>query len=124
MSNSDLVFYVQFQVKPDCVQEWKNAVIDVINHMSVESNFVTCYLHQDTQDNNRFTLYERWREPSVEAFIKNQFEAKSYRKAYEEKLPSLLMSPRTTSVLNTLEEWHQQFALEQKNENLSQEPLK
>jgi quinol monooxygenase YgiN len=107
MSSHDLVFYVQLQVKPDCVQEWKSAVIDVINHMSGESTFVTCYLHQDTQDASRFTLYERWREPSLEAFIKNQFEAKSYRKAYEEKLPTLLISPRTTSVLSTIEEWHQ-----------------
>ncbi|HEY9664298.1 MAG TPA: antibiotic biosynthesis monooxygenase [Allocoleopsis sp.] len=108
MSSSDLVFYVQLQVKPDCVQEWKEAVTDVIHHMSAEPTFVTCYLHQDTQDANRFTLYERWREPSLEAFIQNQFEAKSYRKAYEEKLPTLLVSPRTTSVLSTIEAWHQQ----------------
>ncbi len=107
MPSNDLVFYVQFQVKPECVQEWKDTVIDVINQMSAESTFVTCYLHQDTQDVNRFTLYERWREPSVEAFIKNQFEAKSYHKVYEEKLPALLVSLRTTSVLSDIEEWHQ-----------------
>jgi hypothetical protein len=47
MSSSDLVFYVQLQVKPECVQEWKEAVIEVINHMSAELTFVTCYLHQD-----------------------------------------------------------------------------
>jgi quinol monooxygenase YgiN len=64
---------------------------------------------QHAQNHNRnFMLYERWRESSFEAFIKNQFKAKSYRTAYEEKLPALLASPRTTSVLNTVEEWHQQ----------------
>ena len=110
MSSSDLVFYVQFQVKPECVQEWKEAVIEVINHMSTESTFVTCYLHQDTQDANRFSLYERWREPSLEAFIRNQFEAKSYRKAYEEKLSMMLASPRVTSVLSMAAEWHQRVA--------------
>lgn len=69
--------------------------------------FVTCYMHQDTQDTNRFTLYERWREPSIEAFVQNQLEAKSYRKAYEEKLPDWLEVPRTVSVLSYIKEWHQ-----------------
>lgn len=58
MNRDDLAFYVQFQVKPECVQEWKNAVVNVINHMSKEDTFVTCYMHQDVQDANRFTLYE------------------------------------------------------------------
>jgi quinol monooxygenase YgiN len=60
---------------------------------------------QDAQDVHRFTLYERWREPSVDAFVKNQA-AKSYRKAYEDKLPALLQSPRTVSVLQYVNEWH------------------
>ena len=107
MASSDLVFYVQLQVKPECVQEWKDAVIEVINHMSKENTFVTCYLHRDAQDVNRFTLYERWSELSIEAFIANQLEAKSYRKAYEEKLPTLLEYPRTASVLSYVKEWHQ-----------------
>jgi quinol monooxygenase YgiN len=107
MSSSDLVFYVQFQVKPECVPAWKDAVIEVIDHMSTESTFVRCIMLQDLQDSNRFTLYEQWSEPSVEAFMQNQFEAKSYRKAYEEKLPSLLAYPRTASILSQLKEWHQ-----------------
>jgi quinol monooxygenase YgiN len=107
MHSHDLVFYVQFQVKPECVQEWKNAVMEVVDHMSTEPTFVTCYLHEDAQTTNHFTLYERWREPSVAAFIKNQLEAKSYRKAYEEKLPTLLETPRTASVLSYIKEWHQ-----------------
>lgn len=107
MSSSDLVFYVQFQVKPECVQEWQDAVIEVIDHMSTENTFVSCYMHQDAQDTNRFTLYERWSEPSIEAFIQNQLEAKSYRKAYEEKLPTLLEHPRTASVSSYIKEWYQ-----------------
>jgi len=106
MPSGDLVFYVQLRVKPECVQEWKDAVMDVIDHMSMESTFVTCYMHQDTHDVNKFTLYERWRELSMEAFIQNQLKAKSYRKAYEEKLPTLLEAPRTVSVLSYVREWH------------------
>ncbi|MBW4579460.1 MAG: antibiotic biosynthesis monooxygenase [Tildeniella nuda ZEHNDER 1965/U140] len=107
MPDRDLVFYVQFQVKPDCVQEWKDAVVEVINHMAKENTFVTCYMHQDTQDANRFTLYERWCESSVEAFVQNQLQAKSYRKAYEEKLPNWLELLRETSVLSCVNEWQQ-----------------
>jgi quinol monooxygenase YgiN len=106
MNGDDLVFYVEFQVKPECVQEWKDAVVEVINCMSAESTFVTCYMHQDAEDANRFTLYERWREPSVEAFVQNQLQAKSYRQSYEEKLPTLLDRPRTATVLKYVKEWH------------------
>lgn len=112
MSSSDLVLYVQLQIKPEYVQEWKDAVLEVINHMSAESTFVACYLHQDTQDANCFTLYERWRETSLEMFIKNQFEAKGYRKTYEEKLPMLLAFPRATSVLSIAKEWYQQVEVD------------
>ena len=93
MPSSDLVIYVQFHVKPEYVQAWKEAVMEVIDHMSKESTFVTCYMHQDAQDANIFTLYERWSELSVDDFVMNQL-AKSYRKAYEEKLPTMLQSPR------------------------------
>lgn len=107
MSSGDLAFYVQFQVKPECVQEWKDAVMEVIDNMSTESTFVTCYMDREVQNPNRFTLYECWNEPSFEAFMQNQVEAKSYRKAYEEKLPTLLEHPRTVSILNHVKEWHQ-----------------
>ncbi len=45
MPSSDLVFYVQFHVKPEYVQTWKDAVMEVIDHMAKESTFVTCYMH-------------------------------------------------------------------------------
>ena len=106
MPSRDLVFYVQLHVKPEYAQEWKDAVMEVIDRMSKETTFVSCYLHQDTEDANRFTRYERWNEPTVEAFVKNQMQAKLYRKSYEEKLSDMLQSPRTVSVLNCIKEWH------------------
>lgn len=77
MANSDLVFYVQCHVKPGCVEAWRQAVNEIIERMSGEDAFVVCYLHQDTQDPNLFTLYERWSEPTVDAFLKHQNEALS-----------------------------------------------
>lgn len=106
MPSSDLAFYVQFHVKPEYVEEWKKAAMEVIDDMSKEDTFVTCYMHQDAEDANKFTLYERWSEPSREAFMKNQLEAKEYRKVYEEKLPAMLQSPRIITFLNSIKEWH------------------
>ncbi len=106
MANGDLVFYVQLAVKPDRIDEWRHAVDDVIERMSAEDAFVACYLHQDAHDECLFTLYERWREPSVEAFLANQM--KPYRVAYDAKLPELLQRPREAAVLKPLGEWHKE----------------
>lgn len=104
MASTDLVFYVRLQVKPECVEEWRLAVREIIDQMSKEDAFVSCYLHQDSQDPNVFTLYERWAEPSVEDFLANQM--KPYRAAYEAKLPALLQGPREPVILQPLGEWH------------------
>ena len=104
MANTDLVFYVRLWVKPDRVDEWLSAVKPLIEQMSRESSFVSCYMHRDANDATQFTLYERWREPSVEAFLANQ--ATPYRAAYEALLPDLLQRPREPAVLLPLEEWH------------------
>ena len=103
MTNDDLVFYVKLFVKPEHVEEWKQAVHEIIDAMSREEAFVSCHLHQDSQDPNLFTLYERWREPSVEAFIAHQM--KPYRLAYDAKLERLLQRPREPQILKPLGEW-------------------
>ncbi|HEY9479927.1 MAG TPA: antibiotic biosynthesis monooxygenase family protein [Gemmatimonadaceae bacterium] len=110
MRTEDLVFYVEFHVKPEYVDEWKAAVTDVIEHMSTESTFVSCFMHEDPEDATHYTLYERWSEPSVEAFVKNQLEARSYRHAYEAKLPTMLQAPRKASVLRLAGEWRRSRA--------------
>ena len=103
-SSDELVFIVQLHLKPECVEDWKRAVIELIDRMSLEDAFVTCLLDQATEDPNVFTLYERWREPSLEAFVRNQM--KDYRKRYEEVLPDLLQAPRKAMTLRPLQAWH------------------
>ena len=93
MSNG-IAFYVTFHLKPECVEEWKEAAIKVLNTVYKEDTFIACYMHRDAEDTNKFTLYERWNEPSRQAFLKKQFEAKSYLKEYEERLPDMLQCPR------------------------------
>ena len=103
MGNSDLVFFVQLHIKPERVDEWKNALTHLIDRMSEEPAFVTCFWDQSTDDPNLFTLYERWREASVDEFIRNQM--KGYRKAYEDLLPGMLQTPRSTMILKPIQEW-------------------
>jgi quinol monooxygenase YgiN len=101
--NDDLVFFVQLDLMPERIEDWMRAVTALIDRMSQEETFVTCLMDQSTENPNKFTLYERWREPSLEAFLKNQM--KEYRKVYEEVLPSFLRSPRTTMVLRPVRAW-------------------
>jgi quinol monooxygenase YgiN len=108
MPNNDLVFYVRLHVKQSCIQDWRQAFHMIAEEMSKESAFVSCYLHQDASDEALFTLYERWAEPSIEAFLKNQM--KPYRVEYEAKLENLLQSPREAQILVPLGQWEKQDA--------------
>ena len=103
MPNNDLVFYVKLNVKPECVQGWRQAFHKIVEDMSKEEAFVSCYLHQDARDKTTFTLYERWAEPSVEDFLTNQ--TKPYRAEYDAKLETLLQRPREAQILHPLGQW-------------------
>ncbi len=103
MANDDLVFYVKLHVKPERAREWRQAFDEIVAAMSREEAFVACYLHQDANDVNLFTLYERWAEPSVEAFLEHQM--KPYRLEYDARLESLLQRPREAQILRPLGQW-------------------
>jgi quinol monooxygenase YgiN len=103
-SGDELVSIVQLHLKPERVDDWKRAVIELIDRMSQEDAFVTCLLDQSTEDPNMFTLSKRGREPSLEAFVRNQM--KDYRKRYEEMLPDLLHAPRKAMILRQVRGWH------------------
>lgn len=100
-----LVFYVEFEVKPECIDKFLKGATGVLEAMSKEDTFVSTYFHRDANNPNKFTLYERWTEPSMEAFMKNQVEGKSYRDEYESYVSDLLLSPRKFTVLEPIGEW-------------------
>jgi len=104
-SAGDLAFYVDFHVKADRVEEWKQGALGVLEKMAHEDTFVLARLHQDANDPTRFSLFERWSEPSREAFMENQLKGKAYRDEYEETLPDLLASPRVITFLDTIQLW-------------------
>lgn len=100
-----LVFYAEFNVKPECIDKFVKGATKVLEAMSNEDTFVSTFFHRDINDPNKFTLYERWNEVSMDEFIKNQLQGKPYRDEYEAYLPDLLASPRTFTVLEPLDEW-------------------
>ncbi|MGQ9425854.1 putative quinol monooxygenase [Gilvimarinus sp. F26214L] len=102
-NNEGLVFYVTLKIRPEKVQDWLQAVHEIIEQMSKESAFICCYLQRDASDPCSFTLFEKWREPSMDAFVAHQMT--SYRLAYEEKLAEYLQSPRSAEVLEPVDQW-------------------
>lgn len=102
----NLAFTVQFDVKPEHLQDFTDSLLYVLDSMAVEDTFVSCYLHKDSQDETKITVYEVWSEPSMESFIENQLKAKEYRNEYEANIGEWLKRDRVISVLEPIQEWH------------------
>jgi quinol monooxygenase YgiN len=102
-SDTDLIFFVKLSVRPDRVTRWLEAVREVIEAMQHEDTFVSCNLDQDATDPCHFTLYERWAEPDVASFVRNQ--SKPYRLEYDQELEELLERPREPQILRPIARW-------------------
>jgi len=100
--SNPLVFMVEFNIKPESKEAFLKSLGQVIEDMSKEDTFITTYLHADSKDPNKFIIYERWAEPSLEAFMENQLRSKRYRDYYEENLPSWSSEPRKITILNPI----------------------
>ncbi len=58
-----------------------------------------------SSDPIKFLIYERWAEPSFEAFVEHQLKGKRYRDEYESKVSEWLVEDRAISVLEPMGEW-------------------
>ena len=103
--SKDLVFTVEFNIKPEHTEAFLSSLTELIENMSKEDTFVSTYLHRDINDPNKFLIYERWQESSLEDFMTNQIHGKSYRNSYEEHLPGWSAKPREITVLKPIGEW-------------------
>lgn len=101
----DLIFTVEFHVKPEHRAEFLDALLQVLNQMAKESTFVSTHLQQVAGDPNRLMIYERWAEPDMASFIDNQLKAKAYRLDYEQRLGDWLAEERKFTVFEPLGEW-------------------
>ncbi|MBM9613929.1 hypothetical protein JWJ90_06450 [Desulfobulbus rhabdoformis] len=103
--DKNLVFTVQFDIKPECVHTFKESLLNVLNKMSLEDTFVSCYLDKDSNDDAKYILYEIWKEPSVEAFSENQIN-KDYRKEFNSKIDKWIKKDKVVTILEPVQEWH------------------
>ena len=134
--DKNLVFTVQFDIKPECVHTFEKSLLNVLNRMSVEDTFISCYLDKDSNDDARYILYEIWKEPSVESFSKNQsnelprrkqrginygrtnsivasdgvlnpsLRNKDYRKEFNSKIEEWIKKDKVVTILEPVQEWH------------------
>jgi quinol monooxygenase YgiN len=103
--DKNLVFTVQFDIKPECVQAFEKSLLKVLNNMSTEDTFVSCYLDKVFNNDARYILYEIWKEPSVEAFLKNQSN-KDYRMEFNSKIDGWVNKDKVVTILEPVREWH------------------
>jgi quinol monooxygenase YgiN len=75
-------FYINFHIKEEYIDTWKEAAFNVLDSMASEDTFISAYLHRDANDPTHFTLYEKWDEPVWSK------------------------CPRTFSSLEPIKEWH------------------
>jgi quinol monooxygenase YgiN len=101
----DLVFYVKYHIKPECVEEFQEHLFVLVENMAKEPAFVSAFVHQDTEDPTRFSMYERWQEASKEDFITYQMASKDYRRIYEQRLPDMSATSRKIRVLRPMVFW-------------------
>ncbi|WP_372640351.1 putative quinol monooxygenase [Ancylomarina sp.] len=101
----DLVFYVKYHIKPEYVEEFQERLFELVDNMTQEPTFVSAFVHEDTEDSTRFSMYERWTEASKEDFMNYQMAAKDYRKVYEKRLPEISASPRKIHILRPMAFW-------------------
>lgn len=86
-----VTFVVTLSLKPGCEEEFLDLLMPVLDAMRHETTFINAVLHQDAQDPTRFMIYETWTD--LDDVIHVQMH-RGYRKAYWERLPTLLRDPR------------------------------
>ncbi|KAK48991.1 oxidoreductase [Caballeronia jiangsuensis] len=90
-------FVVHLPGKPEHRDELETRLLDVLERMSEEPDFINTYLHRAADDPDTLVLYETWA-CSAEHFRAHHL-GRPYRQAYEAVLPQLLARDRTIEFL-------------------------
>ncbi|HEY9745767.1 MAG TPA: putative quinol monooxygenase [Oculatellaceae cyanobacterium] len=91
----NVTYVITFSVIPTQRERFLKLLGDVLDAMRHEPMFVNAALHVDPENDNRFMLYETWRDHQdvLEVQLK-----RPYRQAWHEALPELLEGERDISV--------------------------
>lgn len=92
-------FIVHLPGKPERREELETRLLEVLDAMSQEPDFISTYLHRSAEEPDTLVLYETWA-CSREYFLSHHLN-RPYRKAYEAVLPELLTRWRTLEFLDT-----------------------
>jgi quinol monooxygenase YgiN len=93
-------FVVRLPGKPEARDELYSSLINVLDEMSQEPDFVNTTLHRAVDDPDTLVVYETW-EGTAEHFLEHHMK-KQYRVDYERKLETLLKSARTFEWLDPI----------------------
>src|SRR5215467_5369188 len=85
-------FIVHLPGKPEAREELYSSLLEVLDAMSNEPDFVNTYLHRSAEDPDTLVLYETW--ACSPQYFQEHHLKKSYRVDYEKKLASLLKTDR------------------------------
>lgn len=100
-----LVFTVQFNIKHDCIYVFEKSILSLLDRMSAEDNFVSCYLDKVVNSDARYILYEVWNEPSIETFMKNQSH-NYYRMDFNNSIGQWTKSEKIVTILEPVQQWN------------------
>jgi quinol monooxygenase YgiN len=93
-------FIVHLPTKPEHRVRMRSMLMNVLDNMAREPDFINTWVHEDLDDPDTLVLYETWA-CSREHFIAHQL-ARPYRQEYEAALPELLSARRRIDFLKGL----------------------
>ncbi len=92
-----IAFIVHLPGKPEHRDELESGLLDVLEQMAKEPDFINTFLHRSADDPDTLILYETW--ACSREYFQTHHLARPYRSAYEAALPRLLKRTRTLEFL-------------------------
>lgn len=98
--SENIAFVVHLPGKHEHRDELESSLLQVLEQMAKEPDFVNTYLHRSVEDPDTLVLYETW--ACSPAYFQTHHLSRPYRQAYEQALPRLLKRERTLEFLKPL----------------------
>jgi quinol monooxygenase YgiN len=93
-------FIVHLPGKPEHREELESKLLDVLERMTEEPDFVNTSLHRSKAEPDTLVVYETW--ACSPEYFRSHHLGLPYRQAYEAALPKLLSRERTIEFLEPL----------------------
>ncbi|MFC0400049.1 putative quinol monooxygenase [Paraburkholderia rhizosphaerae] len=106
--SQQISFIVHLPGKPEAREALYSSLLNVLDEMSHEPDFVNTYLHRSADDPDTLVLYETW--ACSAEYFQNHHLKKSYRVDYEKKLGNLLKSERRFEWLEPIRSYEKKAA--------------